>query len=392
METDNTFVDPMDFDLEKRQLARRRQIADELLRSRLQGPSISPQGRFALTAETSPGGQIAAGLDWIVGNIASSNLDQQEKLLAGQELGANRCALAAAGLPEDLATAGAGIRPLLEKQLALKAAQEEKGAQLAADRQFKEQEAEKNRIEWGEQLAADRLARQELRAMPATVIHVGGGGGGGKGGDSAEFAGPMTQVGVIPEGKEGAGNPVYRHTKSGKLFQFDASGEPKAYTAIATAPIPEGGTPGPAIAPKPRAMTAAETKAIHEGNLGIQGVDDALAKVSDPKAKGALGILNAVPGMEVGRQYTGTPEQIAARAAVSNIGSLKLHDRSGAAVTISEFPRLAPFIPKVTDNEATARIKLQNLKDEYARMVAEWSGKPATPTRRKFNPETGRVE
>lgn len=58
------------------------------------------------------------------------------------------------------------------------------------------------------------------------------------------------------------------------------------------------------------------------------------------------------------------PQGIDARAGVADIGSLKLHDRSGAAVTASESPRLMPFIPTATDSNETALKKLKRLKQE----------------------------
>lgn len=57
------------------------------------------------------------------------------------------------------------------------------------------------------------------------------------------------------------------------------------------------------------------------------------------------------------------PGGVAARAQIANIGSLKMHDRSGAAVTISEFPRLKPFIPSAADTPEAARVKLQKLAE-----------------------------
>lgn len=183
----NTWPDIADFDLERKQLARKRAIAEQLLASRLQGPSISPQGRFVLTPESSAGGQIAAGLDRIVGNIASSNLDQTEKLLGQAEVGQGRRLLAAQGLDPNLANAPQGIRDILQRQMLAREAQIEKGEQAAADRQLRAEEAERNRIERGEQLAADRLAREDLRRMPAVVVHTGGGGSRSAGG-----AGPLS--------------------------------------------------------------------------------------------------------------------------------------------------------------------------------------------------------
>lgn len=132
--------------------------------------------------------------------------------------------------------------------------------------------------------------------------------------------------------------------------------------------------------PAPAKESAAAEKARHDASVGIAAIDDAIAELNNPDAKNALGYKNVLPSSM--RQYT-DPKGIAARAAVANIGSLKLHDRSGAAITASEFPRLAPFIPSMTDTAETAKIKLGKMKQEYARMREEWAksrGEPEVPS------------
>lgn len=126
-----------------------------------------------------------------------------------------------------------------------------------------------------------------------------------------------------------------------------------------------------------KAPSAAAEKARHGANIGIKAIDDALAEMDKPGAKDAFGLVNAIPGASTVRQYT-NPEGVPARAAVSNIGSLKLHDRSGASVTASEFPRLRPFIPLATDTDSVIRDKLNGLKNEYKVMQAEWKAQPST--------------
>lgn len=59
------------------------------------------------------------------------------------------------------------------------------------------------------------------------------------------------------------------------------------------------------------------------------------------------------------------PGGVSTRAFVADIGSLKVHDRSGAAVTASETPRLKPFIPSIYDAPEVAAEKLINFKAEY---------------------------
>jgi len=139
--------------------------------------------------------------------------------------------------------------------------------------------------------------------------------------------------------------------------------------------------------PLPKESAAAE-KARHSSNLGMSAINDAIAELDKPNAANALGLANALPGMEVVRQYT-DPGGIAARASVSNIGSQKVHDRSGATVTIAETPRLAPFIPSVKDSPVAAKIKLGKMREEYDRMLEEWGtprggvSKPAAPAAAK---------
>lgn len=62
------------------------------------------------------------------------------------------------------------------------------------------------------------------------------------------------------------------------------------------------------------------------------------------------------------------------RAAIADLGSLVIHDRSGAAVTAMEFPRLQPFIPSAKDDPATARKKLNRFVMEYQNIVDEATG------------------
>lgn len=87
------------------------------------------------------------------------------------------------------------------------------------------------------------------------------------------------------------------------------------------------------------------------------------AAIADIKANpSALGLKNKF-GDDINQRLD--PKGVAPRARVADIGSLKLHDRSGAAVTASESPRLMPFIPQVTDRAEAAIKKLQLLKEQY---------------------------
>jgi len=114
---------------------------------------------------------------------------------------------------------------------------------------------------------------------------------------------------------------------------------------------------------------SATKKAIIEGRIGAAGIDRAIELI-DAKPN-SVGPQYKIPGAELAGQYL-DPEGVPARASVANVGSLKLHDRSGAAVTISEFPRLAPFIPTAGDSPAAAKAKLKGLKAEYEVIQKEW--------------------
>ena len=110
-------------------------------------------------------------------------------------------------------------------------------------------------------------------------------------------------------------------------------------------------------------IPASVNKSIIENQQNIGKIDAAIGAIR--KAPDALGTINMIPGAETVRQYTGSPEDIEARAGVADVGSLILHDRSGAAVTASEMPRLKPFIPTASDRPDVAIKKLERFKELY---------------------------
>lgn len=98
-------------------------------------------------------------------------------------------------------------------------------------------------------------------------------------------------------------------------------------------------------------------EAILGAATSTKKIDDAIAALEAmPEAVGLKGYL---PNVALNRAY---PEGTAARAALADVGSLLIHDRSGAAVTVSETPRLLPFVPQITDDKSTALAKLKRLK------------------------------
>jgi hypothetical protein len=102
----------------------------------------------------------------------------------------------------------------------------------------------------------------------------------------------------------------------------------------------------------------------YTGNMTALGnITDALQKVKDNP--NAFGLKSMLPNAMITRM---DPKGIDARAAVFNLGSLKIHDRSGAAVTASETPRLLPFIPTPGDDAPTVTKKLNGFNREYKLM------------------------
>jgi len=110
--------------------------------------------------------------------------------------------------------------------------------------------------------------------------------------------------------------------------------------------------------------------AVIENRNSIRAIDKAL-KALDAYPAGVGLISGGVPSWVSQRT---DPKGVDVRAAIADIGSLRIHDRSGAAVTAAETPRLLPFIPLVTDTADTARKKLKRFREEYAAINRDIEG------------------
>jgi hypothetical protein len=96
--------------------------------------------------------------------------------------------------------------------------------------------------------------------------------------------------------------------------------------------------------------------AIITNQQSIKKLEDGLKLLKD--YPDAVGIKGGLPQSIVNRiDEKGIP----VRAAIADIGSLVLHDRSGVAVTASEEPRLLPFIPTPSDTSKSAKEKLERM-------------------------------
>jgi len=112
---------------------------------------------------------------------------------------------------------------------------------------------------------------------------------------------------------------------------------------------------------KLKAIPSGPATAYAENNAAMKAVDDAIAKV-EAAPENSFGVQNYLPGAIT--QRIDKPG-IDARSAVAAIGSKKYHDISGAAVTITEAPRMAPFIPSATDTKEKILQNLKNIKVQY---------------------------
>jgi hypothetical protein len=132
-----------------------------------------------------------------------------------------------------------------------------------------------------------------------------------------------------------------------------------------------------AVGQKNGGLSATERKAVYSNAASIKQIDDAIAKV---KARPQSFGLDMSLGDAVNQRYD--PEGVSHRAAIADIGSLKRHDRSGAAVTVGETPYLTPFIPTTTDKSEAIIAKLESLKRNYELVNNEISGvkAPNVPT------------
>jgi hypothetical protein len=98
-------------------------------------------------------------------------------------------------------------------------------------------------------------------------------------------------------------------------------------------------------------------KQVAENTAQLQAIDTAIAQVkSHPNALGLSRMLPDAMNQRI------DPAGVGTRAALSNVGSLLVHDRSGATVTVSESKRLNPFVPRETDDPKAALEKLTQLR------------------------------
>lgn len=155
---------------------------------------------------------------------------------------------------------------------------------------------------------------------------------------------------MLPDGTHGLAQPANRPGEPPQLLRDPATGLP--LRAASTEKLKQ--------------VPSNINTAISENRAALAKIDQAIAAVE--RNPGALGAKNYLPDPLIQRVDTAGVEP---RALIADIGSLKIHDRSGAAVTAAEFPRLRPFIPAATDDPRVAAAKLRQLRAEYQALLED---------------------
>jgi hypothetical protein len=138
-------------------------------------------------------------------------------------------------------------------------------------------------------------------------------------------------------------------------------------------PIPGGPADLGARPKNLRAVPPAIASGVISNRQELAKIDRAIAALqANPDAVGMQNYLpDAITQRAAGAGMSGGVD---ARAKLADISSMVIHDRSGAAVSASEFPRLSPFIPQKTDSSQTVLTKLQNMKANLQAMNEETEG------------------
>lgn len=288
------------------------------------------------------GPAMAAKLDPSIGGAAKPGAAPTQRRTP-EELQAAAITFAASGNPY-LQRAAAGLQAQAQQAIALRDRQAAAG-ERAAEQRRRDQERREDR-DFAQRQAED--ARRERQQMSIE----------GRVPPGYQWNADRTQLVAIPGGpvptRQEATAQAERERQA-RLNQTLDERVPPGYRWNADHTAQEKVPGGPADKPE-KPPSDGVTKGIMGNMSSLRQLDDAIAAVG--KNGQAFGWDQAVPLVS----RFGPQSSIDARAQVSNIGSLKLHERSGAAVTAAEYPRLAPFIPSASDPPETVKTKLEGMR------------------------------
>ena len=114
--------------------------------------------------------------------------------------------------------------------------------------------------------------------------------------------------------------------------------------------------------PKLKVAPQFAIEGIQSSDTALKKIDSALSRLEDPKQAGGIGLKYRFLPEGIAQKFN--PEGTELRADLADLGSQKIKDQSGATVTISEEPRLLPFIPLPSDDSTTAKKKLIRLRQQ----------------------------
>ena len=229
------------------------------------------------------------------------------------------------------------------------------GTQLAAARR----QGKRERSEYERQAMMDILQRRLMEAQIGGA-QAQGAAARALAAQRAQPAGEQWTYHFDPE----TGSEVRFNAGTGERQIIPSGRGKRAPTAPPRQPLvtsPEGvrvpDEPGTQVAPPGGMGSAAVLNAIKENQTKLSVIDNALMQLETrPQGVGLKGIIPDIALQRI------DPEGVDLRANVADIGSMVIHDRSGAAVTAREMPRLSPFIPKASDTPDTVRRKLARMK------------------------------
>lgn len=179
----------------------------------------------------------------------------------------------------------------------------------------------------------------------------------------------------------GGGNMVYSRSRGNIVAESKkATAGPKPPSGYRVGPADADGNTtlevipgGPADKPA-KPLPPSASKAIFENQQNLRRAEQALTLLEGGSVggiqgdKSATGLKGLTPDFILQNIDS---KGVDTRAAIANLGSLVIHDRSGAAVSVQEFPRLRPFIPQVTDSPESAAKKLRQFVAEYRNIQDE---------------------
>lgn len=160
--------------------------------------------------------------------------------------------------------------------------------------------------------------------------------------------------------KDSTHSPAVQVSYGAPVAGVDETGKPVYFQ-----PDKTGGKPAiiPGVAPPKKDTPAGLQEKLAQNAVTLGKIDKALTLVD--RNPGSLGLQNYLGDPVMQRV---DPSGIEVRAMIADIGGQKIHDRSGAAVTVGEAERLKPYIPAATDSPDAVKQKLKLFRAEYASM------------------------